>query len=134
MFRYSAAFFFSWFAPRYGVSCETQFVCIDIQDRMTAQRHAFQCRASSTKPFWMFGQREHALPKQCLVIPLKPSLRSTKKGTTSRQRNMIVKQGLWWIAKPESSNNSSNSIQYEHYPEVATSMTHQHLLEAALIL
>ena len=29
---------------------------------------------------------------------------------------------------------SSNSIEYEHHPEVATSMTHQHLLEAALIL
>ncbi len=43
MFFHPAAFFFYWIASRECVSCETTFVCIDVQDRGNAQQHAVQC-------------------------------------------------------------------------------------------
>ena len=62
---------------------------------MTAQRHAFQCRANSTKTIldvWPEGTR---LAKAVLGNPIEAKPKVTEKGHASLQRNTTVKQGIW---------------------------------------
>jgi len=89
MFFHPAAFFFSRIASRYCVSCETTFVCIDVQDRRTAQRHAVQCFIDGTKTVLVVTRPAEALYANPFEI--KPG-NVTDKRYASHQRNMAMLQ------------------------------------------